>query len=419
MVKKSVCILLSIVLLLYCTPVVQAFEASSSSSDFLYSEDYTVTKANLSQVVNNHQYLIDLTLLSTDSTTNPQDAILSYCTLVDSFFIDAYCISVYESNYLAKYVPLCKSITEITMIDDKLYIRFETTDGKSVVLTYLSNGLDELCIYNPRDDTAFYEVKEYAVIYNNLKSSGTVTMSDELLAKIDTLIEQNDFVSLQNIEGISIDVSDDGLLIIEPEEVQNARASGFTSESSLLGSLKSRFPQYNETSLGVYYLHCTELNSSVRVKVTESRNNYIKKSASWGNFVVGTAITIISTAMSLPITAIVAILTGLGILIDANQTITEAVKLAKSAIYKYTGTRAGFAYDTTIHNAYVRVVTYSDSGEFTGGYTADGNFEWVISDPSTAYERSADTIANTTISYYNSAFLWMVAASFISPIEKE
>lgn len=61
----------------------------------------------------------------------------------------------------------------------------------------------------------------------------------------------------------------------------------------------------------------------------------------------------------------------------------------------------GYAYDTTVHNNYVRTVLYSGKGEFAGGYTASGYFTWVHSLPSSAYSHDYASIANTAIYNYN------------------
>lgn len=48
----------------------------------------------------------------------------------------------------------------------------------------------------------------------------------------------------------------------------------------------------------------------------------------------------------------------------------------------------------------VHVIFHSRDGEFTGGYTSSGVFTWVESVRSSAYDYSADSIANKALEYY-------------------
>ena len=95
------------------------------------------------------------------------------------------------------------------------------------------------------------------------------------------------------------------------------------------------------------------------------------------------------------------ILSSLSMGASAADEITSSVTLYKSAVYRYNGSRVGYAYDPTVYSTYVRVITRSGTGEFTGGYTADGDFDWVHSTISSAFHYSYSAIADTTIYNYN------------------
>ncbi|MBQ9594006.1 MAG: hypothetical protein IJR36_09045 [Lachnospiraceae bacterium] len=57
--------------------------------------------------------------------------------------------------------------------------------------------------------------------------------------------------------------------------------------------------------------------------------------------------------------------------------------------------------DYTVYGGrYVKVVSYSGTGEFTGGYTSSGNFSWLLTSNSSALAKSNTTVVNTAYSLY-------------------
>ena len=77
------------------------------------------------------------------------------------------------------------------------------------------------------------------------------------------------------------------------------------------------------------------------------------------------------------------------------------MSLCKSAHYKFTASRLGYAYDSTSYNNYVRVIDYTSTGGFAGGYDKNGDFTWIIDEPPSAFNHSYSQIADKTIYNYN------------------
>lgn len=414
MFKKCICSLLCVIIMFQLTPPALAVSGKQDTTDIIHCNNTTQSNATEKQIQDHQQYAIDFSMFPVSTICSLQQAILSHCTYVDEYTVDSTSITEYSSKTLCNYLPHCKELLEISLINSTLYINYCTADNKNVILAYTQNALHELAVYDPATDTAYHQIKDDAVVFSNYRSGEYVTLSNELVEEIYTLISDNEIDSLCEIDGLAVEVCDDGSIFVSAEDMSLSNASsasaksstvGFTSNEEMLAHLKTSFPQYTNRTLTTDYLYCSALNTSVRIKVSETRNGYVKKTASYKSFAVGTTITAISLYLGIPNPAVIKVLSALSIALSLNDTLAEACKLYRSAVYTYYGERAGFAYDQTIHGTYVRVVTYADRGEFTGGYASNEVFTWVVSDPSTAYDRPTDAIASTTIDYYNGAIV--------------
>lgn len=175
---------------------------------------------------------------------------------------------------------------------------------------------------------------------------------------------------------------------------------GFKTKADMLEDLKLDFP-YIQTTFTTTKTGAAV--GKVSIKSTKSRNNYIKTAARCDDFAIGTALSIIGTFWGVTsVTAVAKVLTAMSISYSAANKLKEAAHLYKSGIYSFSGKWVGRAYDKTVYNAYVYVKKYSGTGEFTGGYDSSGIWRWVISAPCAVLNKTSDSVANATISAYNS-----------------
>lgn len=326
------------------------------------------------------------------------------CQEIKSETIGGYIITSYTSETLEDYLFDCKEIVDISEMNGFFYVGYLTNSGKEVLLCYQEDGLYNKSVYENATDTAYIETTEEATVYENFRNGSSYEMSDELLEEIDACIVTKDWETLNEIECIDVDIDENGLVSVIPT-LASSSSGVFSSEAEQLQDLKAHFPQYTNKTMQLYSKYSAALGENVSITVVESRNAYVKKSGDWHTFVVGTALTAIATFIGIATTGgigpVVAILTLAGVEISAAQTIMDEVTLSNGGVYEYFGERAGYAYDKTIYNDAVRVIQRSAKGEFAGGYTSDGDFEWVHSVPSLAYNHSYDEIANDTIFNYN------------------
>lgn len=418
MKKKSILSLILCIILLVamCQPAsaMEIVEIPENPVGINYSynseaQTLTPTEANSYDI-----YELDLSDFSIPETTQEmalepsvKNAILALCDYVDTNVVGEFSIETYSSSILEDYLFNCKEITDISILNDLLYIYYNTINDEMVILCYDDQGLREKTIYDASTDALFNETASEATITSAFREGYTYELSDELLNEIYVLLENGDFESLNNIDGLNVNVDEDGLITVEPQsEIFNdsnisTYNVGFKSESAMLSHLKSKFPLINNTVRLTRTEYAPAIGINVSTKVLEDRNEYVKKKASFGKFAAETSITVISAFLGLgTATTIIKILTRLGIGISAANYITSAVTLYKSAVYTFTGCRWGRVYDSVTHKKELTIVEYRSTGEFTGGYDANDEFTWVISTQASALERTPLSIAQKAHNNY-------------------
>lgn len=135
------------------------------------------------------------------------------------------------------------------------------------------------------------------------------------------------------------------------------------------------------------------------------RNDYVKVSASFRDFAVTTAVSVIATYLVVPVAAACEVLTWMGIAYSATRLIQEAVTLYKASEYDFEGAKYGRVFDELKYNALVNVKRYVGEGRFAGGYTSSGVFEWVESRVCSALQYSNGAVATTAAEMYNDALV--------------
>lgn len=262
-------------------------------------------------------------------------------------------------------------------------------ENESVILCYTSEGLLEKAVYDTASDTAYIESNGTGMIHENFRTGTgyTVVESEETSTDI-----YGTEVSAVSTDGVSSNTL--------AQSASSQTYHGFQDEASLKAHLESTFVPYTSNTAYANIMKSELLDDWISIAVRESWHDYQKKSADFSPFAIGTAITIISLFLGPPPGIVIGILTALGIAISGGTTIAEAVTLYRSAVYTYKAERVGCAYDDVTYDEYVRVVTHYEKGEFTGGYTADGDFDWVHSKVSSAFDYDYLSIADLTLSNY-------------------
>lgn len=338
-------------------------------------------------------------LLHSNTSISAKQFALSHCELISISSTGNFEIKKYESSSLRNYLYNIDKLVEIICIDNILYISYVTKTNEEVTLCYDDTSLVNKVIYNPASDTAVFCSDNFSAEYKNFRAGCSYEMSDELLEEIQQA--GNDLSALSQIEQIQASKLPDGSIIITPTLQPETRAAyGFASDAEMLADLKSKHPYVSQRIISLDNVYSTLLQRSLPVKVTFSRDSYVKKHADWQTFGVSTTITIIAAFLGRPISSTVAILTALGILIAGGQTVLQEVTLCRSAIYQYKVYKQGYVYDSTTWNSYVLVAPYSITGEFTGGYDDGDVFTWTSNTSLSVNEISTTTVLNNAVDWY-------------------
>lgn len=194
------------------------------------------------------------------------------------------------------------------------------------------------------------------------------------------------------------------------------QAQAPTTNSDLLSDLEADFPMYTHKVLSSSSKYCSCLKANRTVWATESRNNYVKRTADWGTWAVGTTVSVIALALGITGPVAASVLTVAGIAISTTQTILQQATLARSAKYQFAANRYGVVYDTTVYDAPVCTLWYGDTGEFAGGYDSSGNFTWIISEPPTVYDGDTSEIMTSAMDAYNSCLVMYSSNTMYSPV---
>ena len=368
----------------------------------VHVEDRTnVRTATAEEIAFNSKYCINLekVLLNEKNRTNWVDSIISFAVLEKTQNINGRTCTYFKLTNPVILLPYCDS-SNVSMLKygDYLYIDYNTVDGLEVYLCYNMNGCTGKVIYDASSDVAFVEVFGVSMIYEHFKEGGIETIPEEMVEYIFKLLRDGEMEALYSIEGISIE-STDTYICVSPSVSMGTRANGYTNESDLFNSLINSFP----TTSWISYLSrfCSYLNTNVSIRVTRTRNQYVRSTANWRSFGIGTALNTISGYLSLGASTVGVILSLLGIGISAYDTIQNAVTLYRSAVYNYQESYVGSVYDTVTLNKYVKMTWQYNGGTFTGGYDSNGNFTWIESYAAPALQVSPETIADTAIYNYN------------------
>lgn len=306
----------------------------------------------------------------------------------------------YNTELVSDFLPESSNVIAVEKVGGKIYLQYKTDKNETVILCYSEKGLVNKGIYNPTNDETIiidYQ-KGQSVRYENFIKNSCLEITPEQDAAIDLALSNEDYDALNQIDNISLQRSEDSVIInLEPEEL---KVKGVKSVKANFVSPKSQFVPYTKKAVSSQNKYCTYLGENVTISVKESMDTYKQTKADYKSFVAGTAITAVGLYLG-GISVSVAVLAGLGVLNSAKDTITQAVKLYKSATYDYSGAKEGYAYDTTAHYNDVKVYYNRSKGVLAGGNNSKGKFTWIDYQPSKALSKATSYIIDKTIYNYN------------------
>lgn len=340
-------------------------------------------------------------------TGNIVNTILSQCERISDYYLDDIHIQKFVSETLANHLYKCNNIEEIALIDDILYITYNTDDGVEVYISYDENNNVSRFLYFPETDTAISQMSGAETLqYDGFRKGCSTEISPEALEALDNAINEQKWeeverlVALINGEpGSERSYSLDAPSLKAPAH----KLYGFTSDEAMLNNLRNNFKEENNRISLSKSINSEIIHRSCPARVTHTQTDYVRITSDWKSYVAKTAISTIASYLHLHPTKTAEIVKSVGISLiksGADELIAEAVTLYRTAKYQFLGARDGYVYDKGGYNQYVHVVFYANKGEFTGGYDPDGTFRWVMSLIPRAYDHSDNEIINDAVRLY-------------------
>ncbi len=215
--------------------------------------------------------------LADDMQTNEKDFVLSLCSFVEYEQLEEHEIYSYTSALLGDYINDCAEVTDISRIDDSLYVGYTTTSNKEVTLCYDTQGFDHVVIYDPVQDRATLVQGDNITRYEHFREGCHFEMSEELLDEINICLQEEDYDRLLSDGNLQVTIDEGGAIWIEPSQVALQASSSVSDDARNLQQLEADFPQYTNEAKLTTTMYSNELKKNFTVTVKESRDSYTKK----------------------------------------------------------------------------------------------------------------------------------------------
>lgn len=96
--------------------------------------------------------------------------VLNLCSYLEDKEIGNNVHKIYTSDVLPGYLYRCHEISEITTLDDTLYITYNAEDQDMVILAYSDEGLTELAVYDKQTDTLYHEIGGEKMVWTKFRT---------------------------------------------------------------------------------------------------------------------------------------------------------------------------------------------------------------------------------------------------------
>ncbi len=131
----------------------------------------TKREATAEEIAANQAYAVDWTAIEGwDGTLTQKDFILNLCSYAGEKEIGNHVHKYYSSDVLAAHLHRCQELSEITLMNDILYITYFAADGDMIVLSYDDSGLTEKAVYDIQTDEMFHEINGEAMVWSKFRN---------------------------------------------------------------------------------------------------------------------------------------------------------------------------------------------------------------------------------------------------------
>lgn len=128
----------------------------------IFSDCFSLERRLFPFEVDNYQkYNIEIEKLSNMPEDSSNDTcyisvILYHITLEKEYRTNDILVKIYSSNGIEDFLPLCQQITDISMLNNSIYISYVAVDKNEITICIDDNGVNHLNIYKSSTNTFIY-----------------------------------------------------------------------------------------------------------------------------------------------------------------------------------------------------------------------------------------------------------------------
>lgn len=181
---------------------------------------------------------------------------------------------IYAPNVLMGYIPNLDSINDVSKINGRYVVDYDSLSSERVILEYYEDGTICKTIYDKKADAAVVvsNRSKSALIYEDLSKGVTIEFTPEELSQIEKLIDTNEIDKIRDMKNVSV-LEEGGSILIQP----TSQGSVKSSSKQTMTPVQNDFPSYTKEVIDSSYEYCNALDENVKISVKESRNNYVEK----------------------------------------------------------------------------------------------------------------------------------------------
>ena len=407
--KRTIVLFLSLLIILDTvtnqTAFAQGGKEKVTEQHFIIRDESFVTPMTDEELTVIRRYDLEWEDSCFQNPITPKEILEGSEVIKDYYSGDMHIVSYVPEKLSDKLIDCCK-ITSVDTLDGVLYIDYITNSGDRVILCYDEKGIVSRSVSDEANDRLYCESRDESVCYHNFWKGNSIEITDEYLSYIYTCIEENRIEELLNCDDLIIEQNEGNIIIYPNTPLSNLPRLKNNEEH--INAITTGWPPYSNKQIASGTRYCSQIDHNVSVRVLETRNSYVRKSADYRTFVIGALLTSVSYFLGVTVSVTQIILSGLSILFSATA-LGESAYLARTAAYTYYGARRGDVYDYIETNTYIPYASYSGNGEFHGGYNPSGSFQWVYYLISSAFTVPTSSIMDEAAAAYDQwAFAYLL-----------
>lgn len=141
------------------------------SAGYVVLNRSTGRDATAAEIEDHQVYAVDWSAVpGWEAGMTEKEFILTLCSYLQDKEIGSNVHQVYSSDVLPQYLHRCHEISEITVLNETLYITYYAEDQDMVILAYNDEGLTEMAVYDSESDTLYHQLDGAVTVWSKFRS---------------------------------------------------------------------------------------------------------------------------------------------------------------------------------------------------------------------------------------------------------